>query len=148
VRESVAAAALIREDRGGDTWWLARWSRSWQCYHLVGGHKHDDESFRQCLVREIGEELGLQEHDDFMLSEEPAAHLEFVAWSEGAKEETAYTTKLFDFQFRCGAARAKVDERPKTRSVCEAEIRDGRCNDGNPISHTMGLILRRTNWGR
>ena len=86
-RQSIAAAALIRRTEAAQVLWLARWSRSWKRFHLVGGHKHDEESFRECLVREIGEELGLVEDADYEMAAVPTAHLEFTAWSEGAKEE-------------------------------------------------------------
>jgi 8-oxo-dGTP pyrophosphatase MutT (NUDIX family) len=147
MRSSIAAAALIRREHNGQVLLLARWSRSWQRFHLVGGHKRADESFRECLTREIGEELGLAEGADYEMATEPMVHLEFTAWSEGAKEETAYTTELFEVDLR-GPARAKVDAEPAVRWLSEAEIRAGHCADGRPISQTMQLILAKINWGR
>lgn len=147
MRQSIAAAAIIRSDRNGQVLWLARWSRSWQRFHLVGGHKNDEESFRECLVREIGEELRLAEGADYEMAAKPMAHLEFTAWSEGAKEETAYTSELFEVDLR-GPARVKLDAEPAVRWLSEAEIRAGCCSDGKPISQTMQLILTKINWGR
>ena len=148
MRRSVAAAALIRQEQGDEVLWLARWSGSWHRYHLVGGHKRPEESFRECLVREIGEELGLEEHRDFTMAAEPVTHLEFVAWSEGAQEETAYTTELFEVQLHDGPTRAKVDAKPENRWLSEAEIRRGQSADGKPVSDTMKLLLSKIDWGR
>ena len=75
MRQSIAAASLIRKEQDGHFFWLARWSRSWQRFHLVGGHKRPEESFRECLVREISEELGLTEHADYEMAAESTAHL-------------------------------------------------------------------------
>ncbi len=145
MRKSIAAAALIRERLEGRLVWLTQWSRSWHCYHLVGGHKKDDESFRDCLVREIHEELGLKEHQDYDMAAEPTAHLEFTAWSERANQETAYTTELFEVRLHSGAARDKVDADADNRWLSEPEITAGQCTDGKPISATMKLLLSRIN---
>jgi hypothetical protein len=147
MRQSIAATALIRLERNGHVLWPARWSRTWQRFHLVGAHKRPEESFRGCLAREIGEELGLAEGADYEMAAEPTAHLEFTAWSEGAKEETAYTTELFEVDLR-DPARAKLDAEPAVRWLSEAEIQTGRCTDGKPTSQTMQLVLAKTNRGR
>ena len=65
MRLSEAAVALIRREQDGRTFWLARWNRNWRAYHLVGGHRRPGESFRDCLVREIAEELHLREGTDY-----------------------------------------------------------------------------------
>jgi len=147
MRQSTAAAALIRREHNGQILWLARWSRSWRRFHLVGGHKRLEETFRECLAREISEELGLAEGADYEMAAEPTTHLEFTAWSEGAKEETAYTTELFEVDLH-NPAREKLDAEPAIRWLSEADIRAGRCTDGKPISQTMQLILAKINWGR
>jgi 8-oxo-dGTP pyrophosphatase MutT (NUDIX family) len=148
VRRSIAAAALVCEQREGRSLWLGQWSRTWHRFHFVGGHKNDRESFRECLAREISEELDLKEHQDYDMAAEPTAHLEFTAWSEGAMEETAYTTELFEVRLHDGAARDKVDADPVNRWLTEAEILAGQCTDGKPISATMKLLLSKINWGR
>ena len=61
MRQSIAAFAVIRRDERGQTLWLAQWNPKWGAYHFVGGHKRPEETFRECLVREIGEELHLCE---------------------------------------------------------------------------------------
>lgn len=147
MRQSIAAAALVRIEQNGQPLWLARWSRSWQRFHLVGGHKRPEESFRECLVREIAEELGMAEQADYEMAAQPSAHLEFTAWSEGAKEETAYTTELFEVDLR-GPARTKLDAEPAVRWLSEAEIQAGCCADGKGVSQTMQLILAKINWGQ
>jgi len=140
MRTSIAAAALIREVHPNETRWLAQWNPRWGRYHLVGGHKHPSESFRECLVREIGEELGLFEGVDFVAPQAPAAHLEFTAFSEGCQQQTAYTMELFEVQL-CGTARQKIDAEDKNRWLTEAEIQAGQTADGKPVSATMQMLL-------
>ena len=65
------AIALIQRNQHGQRQWLAQWNTSWQRYSFVGGHKRLDESFRQCVIREIGEELQLAEGSEFLVADEP-----------------------------------------------------------------------------
>jgi 8-oxo-dGTP pyrophosphatase MutT (NUDIX family) len=107
----------------------------------VGGHKHDHESFRQCLIREAGEELGLTLGRDYRLDEQPLAHLEYTAFSRSAQVETDYTIELFgmDLADADTPLRAPVP----VRWLSEREIAAGSCHDGLPISFTMYLLLHR-----
>lgn len=141
MRRSIAAVALIRREEAGRTYWLAQWNRNWHAFSFIGGHKQPEESFRECLVREIGEELGLTEGADFVLARTSAAQLQYNAWSQAAHEETAYTIELFAVRLR-PSAYAIVDGNPANRWLLESDIRTGHCADGLPISNTVNLILR------
>jgi 8-oxo-dGTP pyrophosphatase MutT (NUDIX family) len=142
MRRSIAALALIERDRNGRNEWLAQWNSHWQRFHLVGGHKRGEESFRECVIREIEEELGLRDGVEISVAARPKAHLEFVAW---AQTETAYTMELFEARFRGLAACEKVEANPQNRWLSEAEIRAGRCADGRPVSPTMRQLLAELN---
>src|SRR5205814_72605 len=87
MRQSEAAVALIRREQDGQTVWLAQWNDKWRAYHFVSGHKRSNETFRECLVREVAEELGLKEGANYTAAPMPAAHLEFTAFSQGAGVE-------------------------------------------------------------
>src|SRR5206468_741498 len=107
---------------------------------FVGGHKHDDESFRDCCVREVAEELGLVEGQGFRVAAERHSRLRYVHWSESAKAETDYTVELFDAELLGNAAR-QVEADPDNCWLSEADIRVGRCRDGRAVSPTMLRIL-------
>lgn len=141
MRQSVAAIALICRHENGQVLWLAQWSRSWQRYHFVGGHKRPDESFRSCAIREITEELDLMEGEEFLVADQPRAHLEYTAWSIGTKEQTQYTMELFDVGLPDDTAQRKVAADPQNRWLTETEIREQSCADGRPVSETMILLL-------
>jgi 8-oxo-dGTP pyrophosphatase MutT (NUDIX family) len=78
----IAAFAVIRRDERGQTLRLAQWNPKWGAYHFVGGHKRPEETFRECLVREIGEELHLCEGLDYRIASAAPTHLEFMDFSE------------------------------------------------------------------
>ena len=141
MRQSTAAVALIRRQQRGQTVWLAQWNPGWQRYHFVAGHKRPNETFRECAEREIGEELDLQKGSDFTVDEEPLAHLEYTAWSEGAKAETNYTAELFQVELNGYAAWERVEANTANRWLSKEEIRSGHCGDGAPVSETMRFFL-------
>lgn len=146
MRQSVAAVALLRREHEGRTLWLAQWNPKWQCYHFVAGHKRPDESFRQCVVREVTEELDLRAEVDFQVAPEPLAQLEYDAWSEGAQAETHYTMALFEVELLHEAARQAVDAGPQNRWLSQVEIHAQRCDNGQAVSPTMALLLSKLGW--
>ena len=158
-RKSTAAVALICRRQDGEAQWLARWNKHWKCYYFVGGHKRDDETFFDCLVREIKEELGISAEQDFTVAPQPLAHLEYVAWSRsakaeteytvevyGVKPETEYTVEFFDVRFIDDAIRERIQSKQALRWLNEAEIRGQRCSDGLPVSETMARLLDELGW--
>ncbi|MGO9207963.1 MAG: NUDIX hydrolase [Candidatus Limnocylindrales bacterium] len=140
-RQSVAAIALIRREEAAQTLYLTQWNLNWRALNLVGGHKRPNESFRDCLVREFAEELGLRAGDNYHLPDRPVRRLELEAFSEGAWGLTAYEIELFDVELRGDAALAKVAANPDNRWVTESEILSGWCNDGTRVSPTIMRIV-------
>jgi 8-oxo-dGTP pyrophosphatase MutT (NUDIX family) len=136
----VGGVALIRKEHDGETLWLAQWNPKWRSYHFVSGHKLPHESFRECVAREVTEELGLREKSDFLVADEPSARVAFTAQSASAGVETAYTFELFDVQLT-GSAQQQVDANPLNRWLSENEVRSHACRDGRPISTTMAQLL-------
>lgn len=141
MRQSVAAFAMIRRQERGQDLWLAQWNPHWQCYNFVGGHKRDGESFRQCVTREVAEELQLVEGHDFIVAQEPTAHLEYSDWSESARKDTAYTVEFFVVQLSGQAALDLIASNTANRWLTTSEIEKGTTRDGQPVSRTMGRLL-------
>jgi 8-oxo-dGTP pyrophosphatase MutT (NUDIX family) len=141
MRTSVAAFALFRRAApAGRVEYLAQWNEGWHAFHFVGGHKRDNESFRDCCVREVSEELGLVEGRDVRVAPERRCHLRYVHWSERAQADTAYTVELFDAELLSPAA-ASVECDANNRWLTESDVRAGRCRDGRTVSATILRIL-------
>ena len=141
MRQSLAAAALIRRERDGKTQWLTQWNKSWKGYYLVGGHKQLDESFRGCMVRELNEELGLTDGQDCRVPLEPRCHLEYVAWSQSAKQETVYVVELFEVELTHCETLPGTGQDRENRWLTEDEIIAGQTADRKPVTPTTHLIL-------
>jgi 8-oxo-dGTP pyrophosphatase MutT (NUDIX family) len=144
MRESIAAIALITRQQDGQTLWLARWNQKWRGFYFVGGHRHDDESFRECLVRELQEKLTVDAEKDCLIGVNPKAHLDYIAWSQAAQAETHYTMELFDVQLRDNVL-SQVAADSNNRWLAETEIRQGHCDSGEAVSPTMLLLLEKAN---
>ena len=141
MRSSVAAIALIQREAGGQTQWLARWNSSGNAFSFVGGHKAEHETFRDCLIREIAEELGLVPDADFLIAEKAHSHLEYIAWSDGARAQTAYTMELYPVDLTGDFSHEKIDNDPANRWLEPSEIQSSRTKDGKAVSGTMALLL-------
>jgi 8-oxo-dGTP pyrophosphatase MutT (NUDIX family) len=140
LRQSQAAVALIRVRDDAGWKYLCRWSLSWQAFHFVGGHREGVESFQDCAVREVLEELPVAPAD-VSVATEPMAHLEYVAFSESARQPTHYVMEVFKTDLSVDALRDKVEPRPENRWVSRDEIRAGRAVYGIRVRPPADLIL-------
>jgi 8-oxo-dGTP pyrophosphatase MutT (NUDIX family) len=135
MRVSQAGLACIRRDGPTGPEFLTQWSQKWGMYSLVGGHVEPGETFRECCVREVAEELGLTPGEDYLVSESPLAPtVEYVAMSGGSKVETQYRMELFAVELFTPAAVAKISADPANRWLAVSEIVAERTADGRPIS--------------
>lgn len=148
MRVSEAAFAMICRQAEGQILWLLRWNRPWKCYHVVGGHRHNDETYRQCVIREIGEELGLREGIDFQCGADVRLRIEYEAWSASAREETRYLFEVFDIDPPAGREWDFSESDEDVRWVSETDIHEQKCPDGKPISETTKRVLDSVEWDR
>jgi hypothetical protein len=147
MRESIGAFALIRTHELENTCWLAHWNQGWESYNFVGGRKRPDESFRECVTREICEELRLNAGTDFRVSRERAGHFEYVAWSERWRETTAYTIEAYRVEFCSADVARSVTTRSENRWLSRDEIRRCLTDDSQAVSKTMDFILSKIEVG-
>lgn len=146
MRQSVAAFALFRQCAGGRWLWLAQWNRHWQMYNFVGGHKHEDETFRDCVIREVSEELQLRPDADFTADREALAHFEYMAFSRSSRRETSYVIEVFRMELGNSEVLERLGGGPDNRWLSKEEIQSQHTGDGRPVSETMKMILDKLGW--
>jgi len=142
LRRSEGGIALIERIVGGSTEWLAQWNEKWQAFFFVGGHREPSESFRDCVAREIADELGLAD-SQFTVAAEPAHHLEYRAQSRSSGTLTEYVMELFPAHLAPGSAE-RIANDPVNTWLGAEEILRLEAHDGRPISTTMRLLLMMT----
>ena len=146
MRRSEAAVALIRREVESSTRWLAQWNEGWEAFSFVGGHKRDNESFRECMVREIQEELGLRDGADVLVPSAAVLHLEYTAFSRRAGAETDDVMELFEVALVGDQSMAAIAGNLANRWLSEPEIMACRCHDGRPVSETPRRFLNSLGW--
>ena len=83
LRQSEGGIAVIRRaGRSGRAEWLAQWNERWAAFFLIGGHRETGESFRDCVTREVAEELELG--PAAYAVGDPLARLQYLAPSRSA----------------------------------------------------------------
>jgi 8-oxo-dGTP pyrophosphatase MutT (NUDIX family) len=143
MRQSEGSLAYIERRRGDLVEILTQWNDGWQAFSLVGGHRRPSESFRSCLAREVSEELGLEDGEQYTAGEPPVARLEYVAWSESAGVETEYTLEVYRVDLASPAVEDIVSASPENRWVTTDEVDTGTTSDGRQISPTVARVLTR-----
>jgi predicted negative regulator of RcsB-dependent stress response len=146
MRRSDAAIALIRREVEGATEWLVQWNEGWEAFSFVGGHRRSEESFRECMIRELQEELGVRDGVDGLVPTAPVLHLEYTAVSRRTGEETDYVMELFDVALVGGQALAAIAANLANRWLSEPEIMACRCRDGRLVSETPRRFLNSLGW--
>jgi 8-oxo-dGTP pyrophosphatase MutT (NUDIX family) len=141
MRTSHGSFALITRRNGSGTELLTQWNERWKAFSFVGGHKGDAETFRDCLSREVSEELTLIDGKDFRVGEGPVLHTEYTAWSHGAKAETVYKHEIYLVELVAAKAEGVVTSSHQNRWLTEDEIIAGMTHDGRAVSSTVRRIL-------
>ena len=141
MRTSVAALALIRRAAPTGDEYLTQWNGKWGMYSLVGGHVEGEETFRECCVREVAEELGLSPAEFAVAPAAVSPTLEYTAMSGGAKVETLYRVALFAVELRTPEAVAKVSAMPENRWLTLPEVSAGATTDGKPVSAQVTTVF-------
>lgn len=128
-------ACITRIGPNGDVEYLTQWSETWKMFSLIGGHVEPGESYRECVTREIEEELALS-RDEFRVGES-LGRIEYEAFSHGSGQTTQYRVELFAVQVL-----GKVSEAPTNRWLNEREIATMFTSDGLPISEQVYRVLK------
>lgn len=144
IRRAEAAFALFTlRDSYSRREVLTQWNLPWQRYSLIGGRREVGESFRDCCVREIEEELGLRREVDFQVAATSLVpRCEYRAHSQRRAEETYYVFEVFRATMESASALALVTQDKRNRWLTEHEVQFGATKDGAAVAGQAGRILR------
>ena len=111
-------------------------------YSLVGGHVEPGESFRDCCIREIMEELELTPDADFRVAESPIVPTcEYTAVSGSAGVPTLYSADIYAVHILNIEASMKIDANQVNRWLNAGEIAKLSTSDGRLISDQVRTLF-------
>jgi 8-oxo-dGTP pyrophosphatase MutT (NUDIX family) len=142
-RSEAAIALFVRWGPAREREVLAQWNVKWQSFSLVGGGREAGETFRECCLREVEEELHLRSEVDFRIAAEPLAPgCDYRARSKSAGVETDYVFEVFPASLATLAAATLVGRDALNRWLSEGEVRQGITSNGAPIADQVVRILQ------
>jgi 8-oxo-dGTP pyrophosphatase MutT (NUDIX family) len=143
MRISEAAFALItRVNAQGEAEYLTQWNEKWHAYSMIGGHREEGESFRECCIREVQEELGLVPGSDIHIADTPLRPAdEFTEFSQSTQVQTRYSFELFAVEKLSAASMVTVDANRQNRWLTEKEIRELNTKEGQPVAAQVVRVL-------
>lgn len=141
-RISESSLALIKRKSTQGVELFVQWNARWKQFHFVGGHREPDEDYRECLIRELREELEVAPEDGVQIAELPCLSLEFLSKSVRSGTMTRYRMRVFEVSID----EHLLDELETSPSVCwvsPPEILSGRTEAGKPIADNVQRVWKK-----
>lgn len=141
---SQVAVALIRHPEEGEKRWLTMRDPHRQQFQLITAQRLEQESFRDCLDREIAWRLRLRRKKDYIISSMARLHLELREDAEpvvnGIDVIQFITVNLYG-----RLARLSVSGNRSVAWFSATEILSGRGTGGCEIDTSLNALLSRHN---
>lgn len=136
------SVALIPEDSESNSRWLCLWDNNRSCFDCVTAERGDNESFRDCIHREVLESLDLTKRD-VLVSNMAQLNLEFVHTLPESTSDTHVAVSFYLVHLYSETARQAVKEMVEGRWLTGKELLHGETTDGWAVSPTLSYLLRR-----
>jgi hypothetical protein len=133
--------ALLRHPKQLENLWLANWDARRQHFDFVTAARLDDESFRECLDREIAWVLDLRPGKDYIISSQARLHLDLRV--DLTVEGTFYVVEFYIADLYGKASRAMVELNKEVRWLTGDEVLSGQTSEGVPVNPSLVELLHR-----
>lgn len=135
------SVALLRHPEQLEHLWLAHWDSRRQYFDFVTAERLDDESFRECLDREIAWVLDLRRGKDYIVSSQARLHLDVPV--EAADDETFFVVEFYIADLYGKASRGMVELNRDVSWLTSDEVRSGQTSKGVPVNPSLVELLNR-----
>ena len=136
------SVALIPDSTETKPKWLCVWDNNRSCFDFVTAERCGNESFRDCIHREVLESFGLTKRD-VLVSNMAQLNLEFVDTPPESKTNLHIAVSFYLIHLYSRAARHAVKEMVEGRWLTGNELLHGETIDGWSVSPTLSYLLRR-----
>lgn len=134
--------ALIRKPTEHRTSWLARWQDRGRWFDFIMAEPLGDESFRECIDREVGWVLDLERERDYLVSNMAQINLDFSDALPGDAHETQILVAFYVVDLYRKSAWQKVDADRENFWLTAEQIYAGHAQDGRPINPNLRFLIR------
>ncbi len=131
--------ALLRHPEYLENNWLAYWDARRKHYDFVTAERLDDESFRECLDREIAWVLDIRRGKDYIISSQARLHLDIPVESED--DDTFFVVEFYIADLYGKSGRASVELNKQLRWLSSDEVLSGRTSDGQLVNSSLVELL-------
>lgn len=136
----IGSIGLIRDQRVDGTLWLVRKPDNRQHYSLIQAERVDDESWRDCLDREIAWLLELESGRDYLISS--VARLRYDTEVEERNQIVRYVVEFYIVDLYGSRGKQALDDDPSCRWVRTDELTSGSFDEGKLSPSQTTLINR------
>lgn len=131
--------ALLRHPEQLENLWLAHWDARRNHFDFVTAERLDNESFRDCLDREIAWILNLRRGKDYIISSQARLHLDLP--TESADDDTVLGVEFYITDLYGRASREMIELNNQTRWLTGSEVLSGNTSDGEPVNPSLVTLL-------
>ena len=138
-----ASIALIRHHDEPEHHWLAFWNASQRQFSFVVAERLGNESWRECLDRELAWELDLRRGKDYLISSMARLHYEETTVEPDGDEPSKLEIEFYIVDPYGRAGREIFAALPDSRWLTNNELRAGSCKSGEAIDPWLVDLLRK-----
>jgi hypothetical protein len=143
MRKYCRGFALIPRETGEPSCWFCHWDERNNFFDFVAGERAGDESFRDCVDREVSSKLGLRT-SDFLVANVAQLNLEFAAVLPGDEEPNHVRVAFYIVRPYSQAARQVLASFPGGRWLTGHELLEGGTRDGKRVNPSLTYLLKRS----
>gem|GEM_PF-1342302 len=138
-----ASIAMIRHNEQPEMQWLAYWHDQQQHFCFVTAERLENESWRECLDRELAWQLNVRRGQDYLISSMARMHMEETVFDAATKSDIETTVELYVVDPYGRRGRAAFAAAKDVRWLNNHELRNGRTDDGRAIDAWLVNLLKR-----
>ena len=133
--------ALLRHPDQLENLWLAHWDEGRKHYDFVTAEQLDDESFRECLDREVAWVLDIRRKKDYIISSQARLHPDLPV--EVSDVETFCVVEFYIVDLYGKSGRASVELNRELRWLTSDEVLSRQTSEGVPVIPSLVELLKK-----
>ena len=139
--QSPTAIALFRHPEELENLWLVHWNQRAEHFDFVTASRLDNESFRECLDREIAWTLELRRGKEYIISSQARLHLDVPVESPEPDHQQCLSVEFYIVDLFGKNGRISIENNPNVRWLTSEEVLSGMTVDGLTVSAQLVSLL-------